>query len=402
MSHRKKILYLTFDFIQPIFSGNGTLSRIQVLGLLERGFEVLVLCPDGDVQEDSELKKWLDEGTLQICCVHLRTSKDLSSLCDWEGFYSYFSNHMKGIRDFHPNLIINPDWHTFEVASLIKQTLSIPLVSQFFRIFSFFTEYIPISQQYEAVRKKELQMVSQSDLIITLSKFDRDWCLENGATNVHIVYPPLSDSFIHALSTEPRHNSKWNTDSQMPNLLHLLTISRIVPEKRLQRVPPLLAELQKMGVKFSYTLIGEPLDKGYQADLLKKLAEYDLLSHVVLLGRVTLKEMVHYLRECHIYLHPSSYEPYGITIMEAAAAGCTVVLDQNGLIGAKEVLRTFLDEVGLVEINYSTLHYSVKKILSILKRGKTRKKDTNNLGMITKLNSKHYMDTVVTIFNDFI
>jgi len=49
---KRRVVYLTLDFIKPIFSGNGTLSRLQILGLVNNGFEVMVVCPEGRLEED--------------------------------------------------------------------------------------------------------------------------------------------------------------------------------------------------------------------------------------------------------------------------------------------------------------------------------------------------------------
>ena len=132
----RRILYLTFDFLDPIFSGNGTLSQIQIFGLLERNYEIMVLCPDSGII-NNEMKKWIKRGSLTIIPVHINSKKDLSPSCDWEGFYSQSLERIRKIDEFKPHLIINPDWHTIEVAIYIKNALKIPLIGQFFRIFSY-------------------------------------------------------------------------------------------------------------------------------------------------------------------------------------------------------------------------------------------------------------------------
>ena len=49
-------------------------------------------------------------------------------------------------------------------------------------------------------------------------------------------------------------------------------------------------------------------------------------SNVVLLGRLAPAEMAHRLASATIFAAPARYEPFGLAILEAAAAGCALVL----------------------------------------------------------------------------
>jgi glycosyltransferase involved in cell wall biosynthesis len=44
------------------------------------------------------------------------------------------------------------------------------------------------------------------------------------------------------------------------------------------------------------------------------------------LGRVSSAEMEHWMRRASIYCHPARYEPFGLTVLEAALARCALVL----------------------------------------------------------------------------
>jgi glycogen synthase len=47
---------------------------------------------------------------------------------------------------------------------------------------------------------------------------------------------------------------------------------------------------------------------------------------VVSLGRVSRAQLAAYYRRASVYAHPAVYEPFGLSILEAAAAGCPLVL----------------------------------------------------------------------------
>ena len=49
-------------------------------------------------------------------------------------------------------------------------------------------------------------------------------------------------------------------------------------------------------------------------------------SNVRLLGRLTRAEMAWHLGCASIFVAPACYEPFGLSILEAAAAGCALVL----------------------------------------------------------------------------
>jgi glycogen synthase len=49
-------------------------------------------------------------------------------------------------------------------------------------------------------------------------------------------------------------------------------------------------------------------------------------AHLRLLGRLTLAEMARHLGSAAIFAAPARYEPFGLAILEAAAAGCALVL----------------------------------------------------------------------------
>jgi glycosyltransferase involved in cell wall biosynthesis len=50
------------------------------------------------------------------------------------------------------------------------------------------------------------------------------------------------------------------------------------------------------------------------------------LHHVEALGAVPHERVVALLAEASIYVHPARYEPFGLSVLEAAASGCALVL----------------------------------------------------------------------------
>ena len=82
----------------------------------------------------------------------------MSITCDWKGFNEYSEDLRKQIADFKPDIIIAPDWHSIDLAVKIKNQLNIPIISEFYRIFSFFEDYHDNQNDYETIKDKELKI----------------------------------------------------------------------------------------------------------------------------------------------------------------------------------------------------------------------------------------------------
>ena len=357
------------------------------------GFKVLVICPESN-EKDPRTSTWIEEGSLELIRIPIESVKNLSPLCDWENFHKRGLKKFDEIKEFSPDLVINPDWHTIDLAITIKETLNIPLISQFFRIFSYFKNYIPNEENYGIVKQKEIRLVSRSDLVITLSHFDQEWAQKNGAIDSRIIYPPLSEEFIQSLSASSNFNPS--------NSIRFITVSRVVPEKNMLRIFPILKELNKLGLDFSYTLIGEALDDEYKKEINQSIDSMNLQSNIHLLGRISLEEMIEQLRNHQIYIHTSSYEPFGITITEAASAGCTIVLDRDGLIGGKEFLLQYHELSKTILIDFSNPKFSAIKIHNLIEDFQPKEQNSINSELISKLSPTQYVENLVKIFRDFL
>ena len=112
--------------------------------------------------------------------------------------------------------------------------------------------------------------------------------------------------------------------------------------------------------------------------------------------------MINHLQTHPIYIHTSSYEPFGITIIEAAAAGCRIVLDQDGLIGAKEWLSLHSDQEKMIPIDYSDLKSAAITLHTLIKSISKDEQRMIDSRIVSKLNSKQYMETLVNLFRDFL
>lgn len=417
MTEKLRILFLTMDFINPIFSGNGTLSRTQILNLVKRGHKIMVICPEGELESDSEAMDKIKIGNLIVNSVEINSSKDLSINSDWQGFNEKCIQEEKIIRKFKPNIIMSIDWHTIDSAIQLKKDLGIPLLVQFFRIFTYFPEYFKNNEEFNIIREKEILMLKNADVSCVLCKIDRKWAIEHGAKKTEILYPPVQDGFLNVLRDfEMSHLNRKNNikidseDSKQTSvavkkkIYKLMTIARVVPEKKIHRIIPILTSLKKRGFRFTYHLAGEKLDLAYWKLLQEKIKEYSLEDNVEFSERILLDNIIPFYKNYDCYIHTSSYEPFGISIIEAALTGCPIFLDEKGLIGASEILIKLngknLNEIenGAFLIDYDKPEESAEKMAIILQNSDLLEKTAQLAKTYAKkLNTEKYITNLIQI-----
>lgn len=88
--------------------------------------------------------------------------------------------------------------------------------------------------------------------------------------------------------------------------------------------------LKEEGINIKVYLAGHRGD-GYEF-LEKMILDLGLNSSVQLLGEVSKKEKINYLRMCEIYVQPSYYEGFGLAIAEAMGSGACLITCKVGAV----------------------------------------------------------------------
>ena len=190
-------------------------------------------------------------------------------------------------------------------------------------------------EQFQRLIQFEKQLAQMAKQNLLLSKDSAKWVHQQFTVSTHILYPPLHPTFIqgfYSQQCDPNH-SQLSIDKG--GTVQFIVICRISPEKEIERI---LALVSSFSFPFHLTIYGEPIDAHYSASILKTVGDLHLTDKTSFLGKKSPKEIIAALRASDIYLHPSSYEPFGLTIMEAALCGCLVVMDHSNKIGAGDLL----------------------------------------------------------------
>jgi len=113
---------------------------------------------------------------------------------------------------------------------------------------------------------------------------------------------------------------------KMNETIHLISVGSLV-EKKNQRMLIYIAEiLRDKKVNFKISILGDGVKRNF---LEKEILNRGFVNSVHLLGNVD--DVPSYLNQASIFVHTAIYEPFGLVLLEAMAAGLPVVsLDGGG------------------------------------------------------------------------
>ncbi len=111
--------------------------------------------------------------------------------------------------------------------------------------------------------------------------------------------------------------------SQKLTELHLIYLGRLDDlDKGIMFLPSIFLQLRAAAVPFSCAIVGSGPDS---PKLEAALARKKLLSQVKLIGQVVQSEVPGILSQAEIFLMPSRFEGFGLSLIEAMAAGCVPI-----------------------------------------------------------------------------
>ena len=108
------------------------------------------------------------------------------------------------------------------------------------------------------------------------------------------------------------------------DMLHIVSVGRLAPEKHFENVFPAAKALRQAGIDFAWHVIG---DGPARSKLETLIAENDLKDHVILDGSKT--NPYPYMKYADLFVHPSYVESQGLTVLEAMALGVPCVVTKS-------------------------------------------------------------------------
>ena len=150
------------------------------------------------------------------------------------------------------------------------------------------------------------------------------------------------------------------------DMLHIVSVGRLAPEKHFENIIPVAKTLRDMGTDFVWHIVGDGPERSKLEAL---IVENDLKDHVILEGSKT--NPYPYMKYADLFVHPSYVESQGLTVLEAMALDVPCVVTKslgpcefiedgvNGLL-TEQSPESLAEEV-LAILNDKTLYQSIKE-----------------------------------------
>ena len=136
-----------------------------------------------------------------------------------------------------------------------------------------------------------------------LKKFDAIFCVSNS------IKKEMELNFVNVDNIKKLANEKVNLNKKVINIV---TVGRLVPQKGIDLIIEVADKLEKSNKKINWYIIG---NGKYEKKYIKSIRKRGLTNSVFFLGAK--KNPYCFMQNCDIYVQPSRYEGYGLTLAEA-------------------------------------------------------------------------------------
>lgn len=121
----------------------------------------------------------------------------------------------------------------------------------------------------------------------------------------------------------------------------ILFAGRIVPQKGLQYLIEAMPQICKKIPEAKLLVVGDTTSENYLNQIKKRINKLKLNNFVVFSGHAAQKQMPQFLAAADLVVSPSTYEPFGIINLEAAALHKKLLMSE--LIGTKELFKNYAE-----------------------------------------------------------
>lgn len=177
-----------------------------------------------------------------------------------------------------------------------------------------------IHNDYEKIphdKEEDAKYFNKLNAIVTVSEHCAEVLKNNFKREAHkVVYINnfISPDIIKKMALEEY------IDDTEENSIRVVTVGRLVAQKGIDNAIMVCAELAKVYSNIRWYVIGEGSERSKLEALIK---EYGVENNLILVGAQS--NPYKYMKMADIYVQPSRYEGYGITVAEAKILGKTIV-----------------------------------------------------------------------------
>lgn len=293
MSHLRKVL---FTESSPNIGGQELQLLAQAEGLAAKGVETLLVC-----RPNSRIAEHAAHRGIAVSHLPFRNSLHLPSII---GLYRL-------LRHYRPDAIIAHSGHDANTVALAARLLSRrPVLAR--------------SRTYQPGILNAWTYNILFDLTLVPSRFLRDMLLRNPrikSERIRVLYPGIDFDD----SSPPAMPPAWLQELLKAGRRIVLHAAMLRPEKGHQLILAALPELIQRYPDINYVIAGEG---GYLDVLQHQTATLGLQSHVTFAGMIGAMPSV--MRHAELVIMPSSYEPLGMSQIEALGMQVPVIASRTG------------------------------------------------------------------------
>lgn len=188
-------------------------------------------------------------------------------------------------------------------------------------------------------------------------KFDKLITVTDGCKRMLMDRFGYGSNFIDVISNpiisadlEEKASAESNVFGPAPDVLKLVSVGRLAPEKKFTAIPEIGRLLSASGTAYKWIVIGDGEDR---KEIERLITNYGLGNNIELKG--ALPNPYPYIKEADILVHPSPVESQGIVLLEALSLGTYCIACDS--IGAREVLN---GKAGLIANDYHEIVRFIK------------------------------------------
>ncbi|PIS42867.1 MAG: hypothetical protein COT24_01145 [Candidatus Kerfeldbacteria bacterium CG08_land_8_20_14_0_20_40_16] len=211
--------------------------------------------------------------------------------------------------------------------------------------------YIIVTKILASFGIKKFQRLHPGIINITQSEYIQNEIKKSTSLTIPIIYPPVDLNKFYCSEKIKRSG--------------LVSLGRFSPEKN----HLLQIELAKKFPGVHFTFIGSIKNDVYFRKLQQKI-KLDSLNNISLLPDATFKKVKRILCESLVFLHSTIEEHFGLSTVEAIAAGCLPLVHDSG--GQREVVR-------FEEFRFKDLPEAVAKLENMLDMPDEKKEEYRRL-----------------------
>ena len=280
------------------------------------------------------------------------------------------------IENFKPDIIHSHLWESEMLLTNIK-------FKNCLRFSHFHDNMVQLRKSFFPKNKSHLTNIYEKKLYLKNNN-NHFICIAKDSFNFALKSLPKKNK-IHLIHNAVNYQKFHNNKRRNLNQIRIINIGSFV---------------EKKNQSFAIHILKDILDKGYSADLtylgdgkliedVKKLSEaLGVQKFVYFLGNV--ENVEEHLLRSNIYLHTAIYEPFGLVILEAMAAGLPVITldgsgnrdiikhEKNGFIFKKQDPKIFVEKI--IELSKNEKLYS-----QMVKKGKETAKNFDISNYVEKL-----------------